>query len=133
MFCTKCLCCARYLPSTGYTWNFDEKEETKINNDADAIDSLMKLNKRMKRRKILDNRKAGERNEAEEASSLSITWTRFFDIRDTLQSAIIIVGKDVAKPGLSVALLLLMLAIMARAHTTAIPVVTVLLETPEAG
>ena len=26
----------------------------------------MKLNKRMKRRKILDNRKAGERNEAEE-------------------------------------------------------------------
>lgn len=67
--CSALSVCARYLPSTGYTWNFDENEETKINNDADAIDpvvSLMKLNKRMKRRKILDNRKAGERNEAEE-------------------------------------------------------------------
>ena len=61
--------CARYLPSTGYTWNFNESDENKINSDADAIDpvvSLMKLNKRTKRRKILDNRKAGERNEAEE-------------------------------------------------------------------
>jgi len=72
--------CARYLPSTGYTWNFDENddddddddEEKDTNNDnvdSDTIDpvvSLMKLNKRMKRRKILDNRKAGERNEAEE-------------------------------------------------------------------
>lgn len=67
--CSALSVCARYLPSTGYTWNFDENEETKINNDADVIDpvvSLMKLNKRMKRRKILDNRKAGERNEAEE-------------------------------------------------------------------
>ena len=52
--------CARYLPSTGYTWNFDDEEDK-----ADPV-TLMKLNKRMKRRKILDNRKVGERNEAEE-------------------------------------------------------------------
>jgi len=72
--------CARYLPSTGYTWNFDENddddndEDEKTNNAAgnvyshsiDPVVSLMKLNKRMKRRKILDNRKVGERNEAEE-------------------------------------------------------------------
>ena len=32
----------------------------------DPTVSLMKLNKRMKRRRILDNRKTGERNEAEE-------------------------------------------------------------------
>mmetsp|Transcript_4215 Transcript_4215/g.10937 ORF Transcript_4215/g.10937 Transcript_4215/m.10937 type:complete len:293 (-) Transcript_4215:154-1032(-) len=67
--CSALSVCARYLPSTGYTWNFDESDESKINNSADAIDpvvSLMKQNKRTKRRKILDNRKAGERNEAEE-------------------------------------------------------------------
>lgn len=67
--CSSLSVCARYLPSTGYTWNFDDIEEDKTTDDADAIDpvvSLMKLNKRMKRRKILDNRKAGERNEAEE-------------------------------------------------------------------
>ena len=68
--CSALSVCARYLPSTGYTWNFDENDDEHIdNNDVDAIDpvvSLMKLNKRMKRRKILDNRKAGERNEAEE-------------------------------------------------------------------
>jgi hypothetical protein len=67
--CSALSVCARYLPSTGYTWNFDDIEDGKTNNDVDAIDpvvSLMKLNKRMKRRKILDNRKAGERNEAEE-------------------------------------------------------------------
>jgi len=59
--------CARFLPSTGYTWNFDESEENEIVSDAvDPVVSLMKLNKRMKRRKVLDNRKAGERNEAEE-------------------------------------------------------------------
>ena len=50
--------CARYQPSMGYTWNFDDDE-------ADPI-TLMALHKRTKRRKVLDNRKAGERNEAEE-------------------------------------------------------------------
>ena len=67
--CSSLSVCARYLPSTGYTWNFDDIEDDKTSDDANAIDpvvSLMKLNKRMKRRKILDNRKAGERNEAEE-------------------------------------------------------------------
>lgn len=67
--CSALSVCARFLPSTGYTWNFNENDENKINSGSDAIDpvvSLMKLNKRTKRRKILDNRKAGERNEAEE-------------------------------------------------------------------
>lgn len=52
--------CARFQPSTGYTWHFDD--------DEDIVDpvTLMKLHKRMKRRKVLDNRKPGERNEAEE-------------------------------------------------------------------
>ena len=58
--CSALSTCARYQPSTGYTWNFE--------GDEDHVDpvSLMKLHKRMKRRKVLDNRKAGERNEAEE-------------------------------------------------------------------
>lgn len=67
--CSALSVCARFLPSTGYTWNFNENEENKVSNVVESIDpvvSLMKLNKRMKRRKILDNRKAGERNEAEE-------------------------------------------------------------------
>lgn len=58
--CSALSVCARYLPSTGYTWHFDENDD-----NVDPV-ALMKLNKRMKRRKILDNRKAGERNEAEE-------------------------------------------------------------------
>jgi hypothetical protein len=51
---------ARYQPSTGYTWNFDD--------DSECVDpvALLKLHKKMKRRKVLDNRPAGERNEAEE-------------------------------------------------------------------
>jgi len=79
--CSALSVCARYLPSTGYTWNFDENDDDDDNDEEDdssnaasnvhshSIDpvvSLMKLNKRMKRRKILDNRKVGERNEAEE-------------------------------------------------------------------
>lgn len=58
--CSALSVCARYQPSTGYTWNFDDDEDN-VNPVA-----LMKLNKRTKRRKVLDNRKAGERNEAEE-------------------------------------------------------------------
>jgi hypothetical protein len=58
--CSALSVCARYQPSTGYTWNFDDDED-----NVDPV-ALMKLNKRMKRRKILDNRRAGERNEAEE-------------------------------------------------------------------
>lgn len=58
--CSSLSVCARYQPSTGYTWHFDDDED-----NVDPV-ALMKLNKRMKRRKILDNRKPGERNEAEE-------------------------------------------------------------------
>ena len=58
--CSSLSVCARYLPSSGYTWNFDADED-----EVDPV-ALMKLHKRTKRRKVLDNRKAGERNEAEE-------------------------------------------------------------------
>lgn len=73
--CSALSVCARYLPSTGYTWDweFDENDNEK-EKGADGIDqtvALMKLNKRMKRRKILDNRKVGERNEAEEEGLLA--------------------------------------------------------------
>ncbi|GAX09414.1 mediator of RNA polymerase II transcription subunit 6 [Fistulifera solaris] len=51
--------CARYLPSLGYTWVFDPKEKT------DPY-SLMQMAKKRKRRKILDNRRPGERTAAEE-------------------------------------------------------------------
>lgn len=80
--CSSLSVCARYLPSTGYTWNFDMDDDDHVDdvdiddddtgNDSasrstiDPTVSLMKLNKRMKRRRILDNRKTGERNEAEE-------------------------------------------------------------------
>ena len=67
--CSALSVCARYLPSTGYTWNFDDHGKDPLdsedNKDVDPI-ALMKLTKRTKRRKILDNRPAGERNEAEE-------------------------------------------------------------------
>lgn len=58
--CSALSVCARYLPATGYTWNFEDQDD-----HLDPV-ALMKLNKRMKRRKVLDNRKVGERNEAEE-------------------------------------------------------------------
>lgn len=63
--------CARYQPSTGYIWVFegggdddddkgDEKEE-----DEDPV-ALLQLAKSRKRRKVLDNRRPGERTDAEE-------------------------------------------------------------------
>lgn len=58
--CSALSVCARFQPATGYTWHFEEDDD-----NVDPV-SLMKLHKRMKRRKILDNRKPGERNEAEE-------------------------------------------------------------------
>lgn len=51
---------ARYLPSTGYTWIFEDNEDME-----DPV-ALMQLHKRRKRRKILDNRRPGERTDAEE-------------------------------------------------------------------
>ena len=62
--CSALSVCARYQPSMGYTWIFD-KAGADDYEDIDPV-ALMKLHKRTKRRKILDNRKAGERNEAEE-------------------------------------------------------------------
>ncbi|KAL3926622.1 MAG: hypothetical protein SGBAC_013400, partial [Bacillariaceae sp.] len=61
--CSALSVCARFQPSTGYAWNFDKAVD-----DYDDVDpvALMKLHKRTKRRKVLDNRKTGERNEAEE-------------------------------------------------------------------
>jgi hypothetical protein len=58
--CSALSVCARYQPSTGYTWNFDDDED-----NVDPV-ALMKLHKRVKRRKVLDNRRPGERSEAEE-------------------------------------------------------------------
>jgi hypothetical protein len=52
--------CARYLPSTGYIWVFEEGE------NSEDPGSLLQLAKRRKRRKILDNRRPGERTDAEE-------------------------------------------------------------------
>lgn len=58
--CSALSVCARFQPSTGYTWHFDDDDD-----NVDPV-ALIKLHKRMKRRKVLDNRKPGERNEAEE-------------------------------------------------------------------
>lgn len=52
--------CARYYPSLGYLWVFDDEEDS-----VDPV-SLIQLAKRRKRRKVLDNRKPGERTAAEE-------------------------------------------------------------------
>jgi hypothetical protein len=53
--------CARYQPSLGYTWVFEDDAEKEL----DPV-SLIQLSRRRKRRKILDNRKPGERTAAEE-------------------------------------------------------------------
>jgi hypothetical protein len=53
--------CARYLPSTGYTWMFEQQHIEEENPVA-----LLHLMKKRKRRKILDHRRPGERTDAEE-------------------------------------------------------------------
>lgn len=50
--------CARYQPSLGYTWVFEEEEMDPV--------ALIQLAKKRKRRKILDSRRPGERTAAEE-------------------------------------------------------------------
>ena len=50
--------CARYHPSVGYTWVFEEEEMDPV--------ALVQLAKKRKRRKILDSRRPGERTAAEE-------------------------------------------------------------------
>lgn len=57
--CTALSKCARYQPSTGYTWMFEHTEEE------DPV-ALLHLMKKRKRRKILDHRRPGERTDAEE-------------------------------------------------------------------
>lgn len=52
--------CARYQPSIGYTWVFEDDQ------DKMGPVELIQLCKRRKRRKILDSRKLGERTAAEE-------------------------------------------------------------------
>jgi len=56
--------CARFLPSVGYMWVFEDQEGEEDNNMGPV--ALLQLSKRRKRRKILDNRKPGERTAAEE-------------------------------------------------------------------
>ena len=51
--------CARYQPSAGYIWMFEDDDEE------DPV-ALLKLCKKRKRRKILDVRRPGERTDVEE-------------------------------------------------------------------
>ena len=55
--------CARFQPSTGYTWHFEADADD--DDDLDPV-ALRKLHQRRKRRKILDHRRPGERTAAEE-------------------------------------------------------------------
>lgn len=50
--------CARYQPSIGYQWVFEDEQMDPV--------ALIQLSKKRKRRKILDNRQPGERTAAEE-------------------------------------------------------------------
>ena len=52
--------CAQYQPSTGYIWMFEDNEK------ADDPIAMLQMFKSHKRRKILDNRRPGERTDAEE-------------------------------------------------------------------
>jgi hypothetical protein len=63
--CSALSVCARYQPSLGYTWVFEDGDDK---NDKDNVDpvALIQLSKKRKRRKILDNRRPGERTAAEE-------------------------------------------------------------------
>ena len=58
--CNSLSVCAKYQPSTGYTWVFEDEED-----QMDPV-ALIQLAKKRKRRKILDNRRPGERTAAEE-------------------------------------------------------------------
>ena len=77
--CQSLSVCARFLPSTGYTWHFEaatnatndskknkeDHQEQDHNNDLDPV-QLQRLSQKRKRRKILDHRRPGERTAAEE-------------------------------------------------------------------
>lgn len=53
--------CARYDPSTGYIWKFEPDEDE----DDEALHNIQE-NRKRKRRRILDNRRPGERTDEEE-------------------------------------------------------------------
>jgi MED6 mediator sub complex component len=62
--------CARYQPSVGYLWVFEQQQQQQQNGKRQGqlenpVD-LLALAKRRKRRKILDHRRPGERTAAEE-------------------------------------------------------------------
>ena len=52
--------CARYDPSTGYSWSFEQQndEEEEDDNNVLAYEQGMR---RRKRRRVLDNKRSGER------------------------------------------------------------------------
>ena len=74
--------CARFQPSTGYTWHFEAAEDDNDDDNEEEGDTttkkkkakeddldpvaLRKLNQNRKRRKIMDHRRPGERTAAEE-------------------------------------------------------------------
>lgn len=64
--------CARYEPSTGYTWHFEDDEDNDSDRDQDHDDDdddhqwKPSSSSRKKRRRILDNRRPGERTDEEE-------------------------------------------------------------------
>lgn len=59
--CTALAICARFHPATGYTWVFETDDSA-----YDDPVALFRLSRDKKRRKILDNRRPGERTAAEE-------------------------------------------------------------------
>jgi len=66
--CRALAVCARFQPAIGYTWVFEQGDSatsTTAAADEDPV-ALERLVKKRKRRKILDNRRPGERTAAEE-------------------------------------------------------------------
>ena len=63
--------CAWYEPGTGYAWNFEagvNKKAGKNDGDEDEVDILnqMRAGRKKRMRRVLDNRRPGERTEEEE-------------------------------------------------------------------
>ena len=60
--------CARYEPSTGYTWNFDAKDDNSGDEEDETTSTAVGRLRRKRRRlrRVLDNRRPGERTSEEE-------------------------------------------------------------------
>jgi len=58
--------CARYEPSTGYTFNFSTDIDNPFEGDEEDILEMIKGGRRKRMRRILDNRRPGEHTEEEE-------------------------------------------------------------------